>query len=319
MTTIKTMTTMNQEALLDRLYVMRSQEDSTYRCFDYLQYVDVSASTTIDALCRVKMTQWCYQVVDFIKFNRETVAIAMSYLDRFLCSNSTRARKVLQSRPEYQLAAMTTLYMAIKINEPVIIDLIFLAEMSRGSYEISDFNQMEMDILTSLSWRLNGPSASSFVEHFLTLMSYQGQQAITIMDMVKYDIEISIAEYKLISQKTSVIAAAAILNYIENGSDCIINDDAKHTFYQQFDELLTITNVDKSSLLEARYILSILKDKTSLENTAPARPKPSSIQGSSSEPSKKCSTSDTSNKSSAWLKEENGPSPNCISKRSLSL
>ena len=80
---------MSQERVKERLNVMKSQEDSLYCCSDYFkeqQPRGTDGGGTIDYVCRLKMTQWCYTVIDYIKFRRETVSIAMSYLDRFLCS-----------------------------------------------------------------------------------------------------------------------------------------------------------------------------------------------------------------------------------------
>ena len=73
--------------VVDRIAFMRQQEETTYNVRDYLaESVKVRklASKPVDEDCRVKMCEWCYQVVDFCKFRRETVGIGMSYLDRYL-------------------------------------------------------------------------------------------------------------------------------------------------------------------------------------------------------------------------------------------
>jgi hypothetical protein len=51
--------------ICDRLKVMRQQESSTYRVFDYLQKhgeLLKRVNKPIDEDCRVKMCEWCYQV-----------------------------------------------------------------------------------------------------------------------------------------------------------------------------------------------------------------------------------------------------------------
>ena len=97
------------------------------------------------------MVLWCYSVIDYVSFNRETVLIAISYLDRFISTRSERARLVVKDRREYQLAAMTSLYMAIKLFEPKKINMECLAELSRGSYTSSDLSGMEADMLFVLN------------------------------------------------------------------------------------------------------------------------------------------------------------------------
>mmetsp|Transcript_34041 Transcript_34041/g.81834 ORF Transcript_34041/g.81834 Transcript_34041/m.81834 type:complete len:103 (+) Transcript_34041:2860-3168(+) len=62
----------------DRLEVMLNQEEHEYKCFDYLaanEAIRKKAAKPVDEDCRVKMCEWCYQVVDFCKFRRETVGI----------------------------------------------------------------------------------------------------------------------------------------------------------------------------------------------------------------------------------------------------
>mmetsp|Transcript_23586 Transcript_23586/g.27282 ORF Transcript_23586/g.27282 Transcript_23586/m.27282 type:complete len:371 (+) Transcript_23586:94-1206(+) len=256
-----------QEEVVDRFVVMKCQEESTYLCSDYLLHVPASIST-IDPLCRLKMTRWCYQVIDFIKFNRETVSIAMSYIDRFLCSKSPRAQQVIHSRKEYKLAVMTALYMAIKINEEVIMDMNLLTELSRGSYTLEDFKQMETDILFCLNWRVNGPSVLSFVEHLLALMKYEhnklGDQRNDyqpihydrLMQITQFEVELSVGEYKLMTQKPSVIAAAAILNSI----DITHNVEARAIYREIMFNLLSLLQVDLSSLFLTQQCLRELRN-----------------------------------------------------------
>jgi len=51
--------------------VMRMQEETTYKVRDYLAEsagIRKRASKPVDADCRIKMCEWCYEVVDFCKF-----------------------------------------------------------------------------------------------------------------------------------------------------------------------------------------------------------------------------------------------------------
>merc|ERR1719330_2064758 len=211
----------------ERLLVMRGQEDSLYHCSDYFEQIlsarkGDSNNNAIDPLCRAKMAQWCYQVIDFIQFSRETVAISMDYLDRFLCSGCPRAEQVMNCRKEYQLASMTALFMAIKINEPIMIDMVMLTELSKGIYTKEDFAKMETDILSGLNWRVSGPTAQSFVAHLLALVQHSRtttalspSELKKIFDLSSYQIELSVGEHKLITHKPSTVAIASILNCVE--------------------------------------------------------------------------------------------------------
>lgn len=259
----------NQEEIRDRLGVMRSQEDSIYCCSDYLQSLPHSDSGTIDQLCRLKMAQWCFNVIDYIEFRRETVSIAMSYLDRFLCSGSPRAEQVINCRKEYQLASMATLFMAIKINEPVIVDVTMLADLSKGLYTPKDFRQMEIDVLFALNWRVNGPTAQSFVAHLLTLMQKQMPNRPVhdlqkILDQAMYQVELSAGDYELMTQKPSVIATASIRNCVEKTSPAI-----SETFGLVLSELAASIDIRMEDLHSTKMRLR------NLEKLSPMQMRPS--------------------------------------------
>merc|ERR1712038_1960833 len=104
---------------------MRRQEDTAYLCTDYLK--ETTSPKMIDRQCRSKMLKWCLQVADCGLCQRETVVVSMSYLDRFLSSGTPRAMDAIKTRQTYQLASITTLYMGIKLFEPIELDIAGLA------------------------------------------------------------------------------------------------------------------------------------------------------------------------------------------------
>jgi len=153
------------------------------------------------------------QVVDFCKFRRETVGIAMSYLDRYLATLEGRA--ALTDRKFYQLAAMTSLYMAIKIHEPLEMETSLLADLSRGCYTDMQIAEMEMEILEALEWRLAGPTPLAFVQHFMALLDTDRRVKAAIMDYARYQTELAVSSIDLVPRDASEIALAAILNAME--------------------------------------------------------------------------------------------------------
>ena len=66
------------------------------------------------------MAKWCCEIADFCKYKRETVAIAMNCLDRFM--STPVGHQILLDRNAYQLASMTALYSAVKIHEQEAMD-----------------------------------------------------------------------------------------------------------------------------------------------------------------------------------------------------
>lgn len=147
--------------LKERLEVLLSQETGQYRQVDYVgqklprdKRAQIEATNSVcnntsntspslddvNARWREKICEWSYQVVDHFDFSREIVCISLSYLDRFL--SVRRADQKI-----FQLAAMTTLYIAIKLYEPGTLKISSLIKLSRGYFTAAHVRSMEKTIL----------------------------------------------------------------------------------------------------------------------------------------------------------------------------
>lgn len=60
----------------------QSRSDTSYHSSDDVHVRKLHERTA--AIYRLRMSDWCYKVCDFIEANRQIVAIAFNYLDRFL-------------------------------------------------------------------------------------------------------------------------------------------------------------------------------------------------------------------------------------------
>lgn len=155
---------MDLSILCDKINTLHRQESTVYKCqpylspeFQQLRQEDTvfnstfhscvtqdgdssSVSGRINECWREKICEWAYQVIDHFDFNREVVAVSLSYLDRFLCVRHVN-KKV------FQLAAMTSLYMAIKLYEPSSLRISSFIELSRGYFTVQHIIAMEENIL----------------------------------------------------------------------------------------------------------------------------------------------------------------------------
>ena len=125
---------------VDSILTAMLRQENAYLSDDYLHQNDLPDTAAKGPLHtldqdRAKMVGWQYQVADFCRFNRETVAIATSYFDRFLTKDS--AAETLSNTDLFQLAAMTCFYTAAKIHEPESFEPWMLSKMSRGLYSLS--------------------------------------------------------------------------------------------------------------------------------------------------------------------------------------
>lgn len=148
--------------VLERIRAMRSQETHSV-CHNYL-------TTLVDATTRVAMTEWCFCVCDSLDISREAVGIAMSILDRYISSG--KGSKALQTKQKYQLAVITSFFMAVKIHEHVQLGIELLIKLCRGYYTEKEICATELDILKALEWRVYTSSVSpmAYVRYFLELI-----------------------------------------------------------------------------------------------------------------------------------------------------
>lgn len=149
--------------LHERMDAMLRQELKDYKTFDYLapiyqQQLSVhsdgvlfdsstashstssSASSTINEIWREKICEWAFQVIDHFDFSREVVGVAIHYLDRYLATRTVN-KKV------FQLAAMTCLFLAIKLYEPGRLSMSTMIDLSRGYFTVDQMTAMETSIL----------------------------------------------------------------------------------------------------------------------------------------------------------------------------
>lgn len=201
---------------IDRIQTMMKQVQFYHSIGDFSGTNLEKATST--ASCRMKMCKWCYQLVDYFKFSRETVQIGMSYFDRFLSTD--QGRQYPQDRSGFQLACITCMYIAIKVHEPMELDVALLCDLSRGSYSVSEITKMEQVILHALHWRLNPPTATSFVKHFFSLLpSSIVHDKSDRLHNALHQAELSVFDYSLVLTATSLTIATAAVSNALKGTD----------------------------------------------------------------------------------------------------
>eukprot|EP00521_Asterionellopsis_glacialis_P014552 CAMPEP_0195293212 /NCGR_PEP_ID=MMETSP0707-20130614/11987_1 /TAXON_ID=33640 /ORGANISM="Asterionellopsis glacialis, Strain CCMP134" /LENGTH=357 /DNA_ID=CAMNT_0040353875 /DNA_START=17 /DNA_END=1090 /DNA_ORIENTATION=- len=214
---------------VDHLQVMMKQEASTYVLrSDYLHQENDNLDQVNDSWRR-KICEWSFEVVDHFGFDREVVSIALNYLDRFVASNSLSAEGGSSiSRREFQLVAVTSLYLAIKLHGETDsfdgprrkLKIGAFVELSRGLFNIETLETMENGILNALEWRMNPPTTVRFVACLLRQLpewpkcefsKEHGQVASSLFEMSRYLTELSVCVSSFLNFNPSVIAYAAIL------------------------------------------------------------------------------------------------------------
>ena len=205
------------ESTLDTISAMKRQESTGYSRGDCFKRHLSSVPFDIDTDCRKKMSSWQMQVVDFCRFNRESVEISSQLLDRYLMSN--QGIKALKNRSMFQLAAMTCLYTAVKIHEPEAMDPKLVSNLSRGTYTPRDIEQMELELVKTLEWHLNPPTALAFVRLYFNLIPDEAMDQRTrrmAYDVAKFQTELAVLEFDFVSIAPSVTAFCSFINALES-------------------------------------------------------------------------------------------------------
>lgn len=254
-----------KECAMEFLAVLLQQESKLYPpCEDYLSELQTSAASTdsdpVSESWRRKLCEWCYEVTDhfkckiflcvwlescnrtthsqaklfswLIQVDREAVSVALDYLDRSV-ANWTRHSDAPIPKRDFQLLAVTSLYMAIKIHgetdcaegprRKLKIDAFY--ELSRKQFEVEVIEKTERKILSALNWNVNPPTALKFIATFLSLCpkwlcagNHVSHANVLggIYDVARYLTELSVCQSDFSFYcKTSVVAYASILFAIE--------------------------------------------------------------------------------------------------------
>jgi Cyclin, N-terminal domain/Cyclin, C-terminal domain len=179
----------------------------------------------------------------------------MSYLDRYLCSD--KGKSALADRKEYQLVAMTCLYIAIKLHEPLEMETSLLADLSRGCYTEMEFANMEQKILEAVEWRVSGPTPLAFVLHFLTFLPDTFHSAVeeAIFDYARYQTELAISDHSFVKLRPSVVGMAAVMNAMEGMDNVLVPERLQERFVRT---VVTVTGIDMAEVDKTQTRLSNL-------------------------------------------------------------
>jgi hypothetical protein len=120
-----------------------------------------------NGLWRQQIVEWMYTLVKYCKLRHESAAAAVYYLDVAV------VKGLIQSPNDYQLGAMTALYLALKVYDSPcvrVVKLSSLVKLGNGEFTEQDILDMERDLVKLLDWHLNPPTSNCFLQQYLTLL-----------------------------------------------------------------------------------------------------------------------------------------------------
>ncbi|KAG7362878.1 cyclin-like protein [Nitzschia inconspicua] len=220
-------------------------------------YKRTECDNELHCLWRKMLLEWMYFVVDHCKLQRPSVAAAAFFLD--VCMS----RGLCQTREDHQLAAATSLQLALKTVDTAVIKLEKLVKLGRGQFTEDDVADMERRILKELSWHVHPPSTYCFLRQYeLLIPNGVSDLAKEMMEEVtKIVAELTVLEDQYLRYDPSVLGYATMLLGLE-----MIPEDVIPVYLRQcfFVRMSAVANLDSSSpiVLEVFDRLQISLDES---------------------------------------------------------
>jgi len=203
----------------------------------------------VDVSTREKICEWMFYIIDKIGMQRETAIIAMNYLDRFMSTNTPRAKRARRNKREYHLVAFSCLYIAVKISEPIMISADAISELSNRKYSTEAILSCERRILTSLRWKLNGPTPFQFIDYMLQLLPGNGD-ALKLCTNARHQVEVAVHDAACVPLLRSTISISALLNSLDRVAEESMSSDDKIKFIRKISDVVGY-DVEESLMISA--------------------------------------------------------------------
>mmetsp|Transcript_18880 Transcript_18880/g.40475 ORF Transcript_18880/g.40475 Transcript_18880/m.40475 type:complete len:285 (+) Transcript_18880:175-1029(+) len=162
---------------------------------------------------REKICEWCYEVVDHCDIDRDVVGISLFYFDKYLSLQTQFAESLVQ------LVAMTSLYLAVKLNSTRKISVSSIVALGKGCIRVDQVLKMEICVMKKLHWHLNPPTPSIYlnvINPLIDVCAGDAQASYEISELSRYLLELSVCDGFFTDKNPSSIAYASILVATEN-------------------------------------------------------------------------------------------------------
>lgn len=242
---------------------MCRQESTTYHRSDYLSQDPTLEVEVADGTWRQRIIEWMYGVVDHCSLRRDSVGVAAIFLD--LCVE----RNLVESRQEFQLAAMTALQLAIKLYDSTMVKLDSMVKLGRGQFQIQDVVEMESKLLAALEWRVHPPTSLCFLRQFLQLVpsSVSSMTKYMLSEVTRFIAEISVCLYKFVKYPPSVVAYATLVTAMERIGDSVLPQWQRQEILTRMATTLDDSVIHSPMMMEIYHLLQAsLQKNVNLEH-----------------------------------------------------
>eukprot|EP00521_Asterionellopsis_glacialis_P012548 CAMPEP_0195300138 /NCGR_PEP_ID=MMETSP0707-20130614/26809_1 /TAXON_ID=33640 /ORGANISM="Asterionellopsis glacialis, Strain CCMP134" /LENGTH=234 /DNA_ID=CAMNT_0040362735 /DNA_START=90 /DNA_END=794 /DNA_ORIENTATION=+ len=213
---------------------------------------------------------------------------------------------------------MTTLYLAIKLHEPIEMDLQLVVHLGRGCYSQIEISEKEMDILFALQWKMHSPTPMCFATKMVELLpaGIEDDVAESILTYTQHQAQLAVSDYSFIVYPASELALASILNALEGLSLDRISLSHRAQFIRDIEQCSGIL-IESVQEIQARLTILVMKSvghNHPVPLPAPVSPEPSQQQSlkraSSCTSQSKTASSDKNTNTNSTRKAQHEIQPN---------
>ena len=176
----------------------------------------------LKTLCLASTPHSFKSIVDGCEISRDVALSTIEISDRFLSrSRHSHRAKFPADRKLYQLMVLASFYIVVKISERALLSSESIAGLSHGVYTKQDIEEMELLILTTLKWNVNGPTSTQLALYTLSIVYQTTTTRLddsfwrALLEEVNYQCEFSIRHYDLAISRPSTITLAAIVGALD--------------------------------------------------------------------------------------------------------
>ncbi|KAH0894652.1 hypothetical protein HID58_057081 [Brassica napus] len=226
----------------DLVTLFTKQEEQGLSCLD-----DVYLATD-----RKEAVGWILRVNSHYGFSTLAAVLAITYLDKFICSYSLQRDKPWM----LQLVSVACLSLAVKVEEthvPLLLD--FQVEETKYVFEAKTIQRMELLILSTLQWKMHLITPISFLDHIIRRLGLKDNAHWDFLNRCHRLLLTVISDSRFVGYRPSVVAAATMMRVIYQVEPF---DPLSHQT-----KLLNVLNITKEKV-EPCYNL-ILQDRIGLQ------------------------------------------------------
>ncbi|KAH0900846.1 hypothetical protein HID58_040349 [Brassica napus] len=186
----------------DLVTLFSKEEEQGLSCVD-----DVYLATD-----RKEAVGWILRVNSRYGFSTLAAVLAITYLDKFICSYSLQRDKPWM----LQLVSVACLSLAAKVEEthvPLLLD--FQVEETKYVFEAKTIQRMELLILSTLQWKMHLVTPLSFLDHIIRRLGLKNNAHWDFLNSCHRLILSVISDSRFVGYLPSVVAAATMMRIIE--------------------------------------------------------------------------------------------------------